>query len=180
MSDFSRQAIILELIRKMRDCGSWCGETHLQKCVYIMTEGLGNRSLDFDYVMYKHGPYSFELHEEIGRMEATGLINLRPNPGYGPSLLLSDTGLQLVQRFPGTVSAQKADIQLVAERFSPRTVTQLERIATALFVKRRFPELSRDSQLAKFRELKPYLPAASAELGFQELESGIESRDLRV
>ena len=59
-----RRAAISRLVEVMRAIGSWAGETHVQKCVYFM-QGLLEVKMEYDFVLYKHGPYSFDLHNEL-------------------------------------------------------------------------------------------------------------------
>ena len=35
LSGVKRQTVLLSLIEKMKVNGSWCGETHIQKCGYF-------------------------------------------------------------------------------------------------------------------------------------------------
>lgn len=173
MDRYANQAIVLELLKLMKSASSWCGETHLQKSVFILEYGLSNSSLHYAYIMYKHGPYSFDLHDELSSMISNGMIEVESRNGYGSSLFVSDLGMRILERFPNTVGAQRDDLSMVASRFSAKTATELERIATALFVQTRYKDLDREQQYEKFREFKPYLPEGSAERGFAELEAGL-------
>lgn len=55
MNRTQRQAILLALIQRLREKGSWCGETHIQKSAYFLQELLGV-PLDLNVIFYKHGP----------------------------------------------------------------------------------------------------------------------------
>ena len=73
MERLQRAAILLSLAENLRDKGSWCGETHLQKAAYILKEMFGV-PLDVDFVLYKHGPYSFDLTDDLARFKADGIL----------------------------------------------------------------------------------------------------------
>lgn len=173
MTNFKDYAILIELLRLMEEERSWSGETHLQKSVFILKTGMGVDTIPFSFIMYKHGPYSFDLHEEIGVMLNLGLIQSIPNPGFGPSLRPTPLGLKLCGRFPTTIERVSGKLICVASHFGRKTVSQLERIATALYVQVELPRAERGRQIERFVELKPYLTPEAAEMGFKELEAGL-------
>jgi hypothetical protein len=41
MNRTQHQAVLLSLIQQLRENGSWCGETHIQKSAYFLQEMLG-------------------------------------------------------------------------------------------------------------------------------------------
>src|ERR1700738_1219654 len=95
MTQWDRFVLVAELANRMRNEGSWAGETHLQKCVYFLQELLGVPT-DYDFVLYKHGPFSFTLREELGEMRSEGLLEIRMNPQpYGPSLVATEQSRSL-------------------------------------------------------------------------------------
>jgi len=49
MDSLKRTAIILELIERMKEQGSWCGETHIQKCSYFLQEMMAV-PMGFDFI----------------------------------------------------------------------------------------------------------------------------------
>ena len=57
----------------------WSGETHLQKATYLAC-WLVDIPFDFDFILYKHGPFSFELRDELGSMRADRLLDREPQP----------------------------------------------------------------------------------------------------
>src|SRR6266545_4036200 len=65
MKRLQRAALLTELVEQMRAHDSWCGETHLQKATYFLQELL-DVEMDYDFVLYKHGPFSFDLRDELG------------------------------------------------------------------------------------------------------------------
>src|SRR3982074_3089967 len=99
MNEQTQAAILLSLIEHLKNLGSWCGETHVQKAAYFLQE-LMDVPLNFDFILYKYGPYSFGLSDELGAMRADSLIRLFPNPPYGPSLAPGEATEQIKKRFP--------------------------------------------------------------------------------
>ena len=128
------QSMIADLITKLHAKGSWCGETHVQKTAYMAQE-LYHADLGFDFVLYRHGPYSFDLHDAIGSMRAYKFLDMeiRPAP-YGPSLVLTERGEQLRDHFREFSDRFAKQINWAVTHFGNKTVSQLERLTTAHFV----------------------------------------------
>src|SRR5260370_9320695 len=92
MSYSLRCALIVDLLKKLRERGSWCGETHIQKALYI-SQDLAKANFGYKFVMYKHGPFSFDLKDELAAMRANGIIEFTfPQRGYGPSICVTKFG----------------------------------------------------------------------------------------
>jgi len=169
-----REAIVLALADKLKEQGSWCGETHLQKAVYFLEE-LANVPLGLGFILYKHGPFSFELRDEITAMRADGLIQMRFQPyPYGPSLLTTDNGRRLQKRWPKTLSRHADSIAFVAEHFGNLGVAGLERLATALYITKKHPGKSVEFRARRLHELKPHIPIDEAENAVLEIDRIIQ------
>ena len=41
MNRMAKAALLMQLLNEMRQRGSWCGETHVQKSVYLLQELFG-------------------------------------------------------------------------------------------------------------------------------------------
>src|SRR5262249_32188584 len=92
LSYSSRCALVVELIKRLRERGSWCGETHLQKALYILQD-LSKLNFGYKFGNYKHGPYSFELNNELTAMRAANILEFQfPREGYGPSIAATSFG----------------------------------------------------------------------------------------
>ena len=87
MEPLQRWEIISRLVRTMRQKGSWAGETHIQKCVMFLQELLGIR-MGYDFILYKYGPFSFELRSDLVQMRARLMLDIEPRIEYGPSFTL--------------------------------------------------------------------------------------------
>ena len=169
MEDFARKALLLSLMQDMKEQGSWCGETHVQKSVYFLQEGL-KVPLDFKYLLYKHGPFSFELREVLGEMRGSFLLRVEPRGSYGSSLEVDEPGTRLKENFPRTVSRYQKHIQFIAQKIASRDVVGLERMGTALYVRTTWSALSPGDQAAKITELKPHITIDLAEQAMSEIE----------
>ena len=60
MNRLEKANLLVRLTERLRANKSWAGETHLQKATYILKRVLGV-PVEFDFILYKHGPFSFDL-----------------------------------------------------------------------------------------------------------------------
>jgi len=163
MNRLERAAVLLTLVEKLREKGSWCGETHVQKATFFLQNLLG-ATLEYQFILYKHGPYSFDLSDDITAMRADHLIDLEAQrPPYGPSLV-PGRGRDLIRRlYPRASSEYQNEINLVAETLGMKSAPELERIATAHFVTVE-TEHSGDAEerARRINELKPHVSIEQA------------------
>jgi hypothetical protein len=176
MEFLERASVLLALAEALRANGSWTGETHIQKSTYFL-ENLVGVPLDFDFILYKYGPYSFDLSGELTAMQANDILTLHLQPyPYGPSYVPGSAS-RLLKASYGHVAAGFADqINFVAARLGPKPVSELEKIATAFYVSRE--QRTRD-RAARIHELKPHVLPAEAERAVEEFDRiRIEAQDL--
>jgi hypothetical protein len=157
MTETQKDVVLLSFIQRLKDQGSWCGETHIQKNTYFLQEIMGV-PLGFEFILYKHGPYSFDLKDELTSHMADDLLAVKPRPPYGPSILPGENSQALLDRSPKTRQRFRVQMEYVASRLGARDVTELERLATALFITRKnLPKGSVDERAALIHALKPHV-----------------------
>lgn len=157
-----REAVLAELALRMRAHDSWCGETHLQKAAYVLEE-LGGVPLGFGHVLYKYGPFAYDLRDELGVMRADGLVESEQVAGYGPRLRPTAAAeRQLLARWPKTLKRYRPQIDFVAERFGSKGVGELERLATALWVQAHHADEGDEQQAVRLHEIKPHVSLEQA------------------
>lgn len=163
MKQRQREAVVAALDDKLYESGSWCGETHLQKSVYFLQELLGVPT-EFEYILYKFGPFSTELRDELGTMRSDGFLAVVPQPApYGPKLRTTDMAeRQLVGRWGKTLARYEPHLDFVAQRLGGLGVGSLERLATALWVVRELPEADDAERAARINEVKPHVSIEAA------------------
>lgn len=134
MKRLQRAALLVSLAEKLKAQGSWCGETHIQKGIYVLQELL-KVPLELDFCLYKHGPYSFDLSDELTSLRADGIFahERQPYP-YGPKLKLGEAADKLKELYPRTLRKYDSEISFVADNLGASDVKALERLATALYV----------------------------------------------
>lgn len=133
MERMKRAALLSKLVEELRLHGSWCGETHIQKATLFLQE-LTSVPLDMDFILYKHGPFSFDLRDELTSMRADELLELEPQWPYGPRVLPTERSQHLQKLYAKTVARYEPAISFVATRLGDKGVSELERVATAYFL----------------------------------------------
>lgn len=170
-----RDAVLLSVIENLGAEGSWCGETHIQKATYFVQELL-KVPLEFDFILYKHGPFSFDLSDEITAMRADYLLGLEPRPHpYGPSIVPGESSERIKEQFPKILEKYNPAVEFVADKFGDKGVAELERISTALYV-----TLTGgvgddvESRAQRINELKPHVETDEAREAVKIVDEIIE------
>jgi len=161
MERLERASVLLSLVEALRSRGSWAGETHLQKSAYFLQELLGV-PLGLRFILYKHGPFSFDLRQDVGGMFADSILawEIQPYP-YGPSLKPGPLSDLLKRQFSRPARHFAGQIGFVAEKLAPKRVVELERLATALYVTLQ-GKVEGEQRAARICQLKPHITPAEA------------------
>lgn len=169
MNRLVQEAVLVGLSRRLAKKGSWTGETHLQKATYLLSE-LRDIDFDFDFILYKHGPFSFELRDELSHMRGEGLIkSVVPDPRYGPQLLATEEGEKLESHLDRITARYGESLDWVADTLGGRGVMELERLATAMWMTRKEPGSVRERAEALV-EVKPHIPLDDAVFSVEEID----------
>lgn len=180
MERLERQAILLELIKRLRSRGSWCGETHIQKATYFLQD-LYKVPLGFDFILYKHGPFSFDLRDEITAMRADSILKLLAPPlPYGPSLVPGENSNLVLDLFRKACERHSQQLQCVSDKLANKGVANLEQLATAFYVSQNLvhDEKTVEGRAKKIVEIKPHISleqARSAVVAVDEMVSSKKS-----
>ena len=171
MNELAEKAILAGLSKRLMGNGSWAGETHVQKSAYLLSE-LREVDFNFHFILYKHGPYSFELHDELSTMTAEDLLEpLAPSPRYGPRLLVTPRGQELETRLQKTMERYGESLDWIADVIGSRGVVDLERLATAMWVTRQQSDGSVRSRAQALIDLKPHIALDDAIESVEEIDS---------
>ena len=155
-----RSAIILILIKQMREKGSWCGETHLQKAIYFLQEMM-RVDFKFNFILYKHGAFSFDLSNHLQDMIGDNYLLLESQLPYGPSFLPGKSAKNLAIKYISITTKYNNDINFVASKLGKLGVKELEKYATALFVVKT-NGLSLKKKAKRLNKLKPHISLNNA------------------
>jgi uncharacterized protein YwgA len=176
MNEPPRSAIILELVEKLRQHGSWAGHTHVQKAAYFLQELLGV-PLNYPFVLYMYGPYSFDLLADLVRLRGNYMLEFDYKaPGYGPGLLVTPLGRRWRDNWRDGLEHYRQQLDFISERLGKKNVAELERLATALYVRRHMSDdASLQAGVQRLLKLKPHVNEEAARAAFQELEEMVRT-----
>jgi hypothetical protein len=165
---------MVALTEKLREHQSWAGETHLQKATYVLKRVLGV-PVEFEFILYKHGPFSFDLRDEIGWMRTIRLLEWEVRSNfYGPSLRPGQLNPTLKRQFPEVPKAYSRDLEFVAQRFGGKNVAALERLTTAIYVT--LDEETPPHERARYiNVLKPHVSIPEADAAVLEADALIQA-----
>lgn len=170
MSELKRYAIVISVVDELAKVGSWGGETHIQKTIYYV-EKLFPGVIDYPYMLYKHGPFSFPLRDDLGIMVAERFLKLVPMIPYGPQMLAGELAANIKELFPKTLSQHDKKIKFMAEKLGQKDVVELETLGTALYItKESLPNATIQKRAEKLNELKPHIPFEDAKRGVEEVD----------
>jgi uncharacterized protein YwgA len=179
MLQVEQAGLVLALAEALRKHGSWAGETHVQKASYFLQVML-EVPLNVKFILYKHGPFSFDLRDMLSEMEAADMVKWEPRPiPYGPSVAPGANSARVVA-MSMAVRTFSSQIEFIAEKLASKKVTELERLATALYVSvdRRTPPAERPLRI---NELKPHVSVLEAEAAVNEMDQiRMEATQLRL
>lgn len=162
MNSQQQKAVILELLNTLKKNGSWCAETHIQKATFCLN-AITDVPINFNFILYKHGPFSFDLRDELSLMCSDEMIDITINPyPYGPSLNITPKGEKYLKRFPKTLQKNEEKIDFIGEAFGSKGVAELERLATALYITRNKDIKSVHERATLINTIKPYISIKQA------------------
>ena len=165
MNSFDQRKLICHLVKAMHKHGSWVGETHIQKCSMFLQKLL-NVPIEHQFVLYKHGPYSFDLRGELAEMRVRYLLDVKPHPQYAPSYVLGYHG----ERFVGLPTDFAKEVEFVSSEVSRKTVVELERVSTVFFIKEANPGMEKTDVASLVCRLKPHINPSQALSAVDEVE----------
>ncbi|HIJ87988.1 MAG TPA: hypothetical protein HPP97_09960 [Desulfuromonadales bacterium] len=179
MKRIQRAAILVTLAENLRARGSWCGETHIQKGAYLLQELLGV-PLELEYCLYKHGPFSFDLSDELTSLRADKIFDQEKQPyPYGPKLKPGEMAQKARELSPKTLAKYGQHVTFIADNLGDNDVKALERLATALYVTREgISGDDIDARAARLHEFKPHVPLDEARHAVERLDKLREESEM--
>jgi uncharacterized protein YwgA len=166
------------MIECLNKAGSWCGETHVQKTIYLLKE-LFLVPLDFKYILYKHGPYSFDLNDKLTSLWADSIIDYHVSiDSYGPNIVLDEKSKQIFEKAPKTIEVYSKYVEFIAKSIGKSNVRQLEKTATALYTITNYVDLTSDEERAEqINKLKPHISVEDSYEAIREVKEMMENAE---
>src|SRR5690348_571315 len=94
MKELQRYAVLAALLDKLHQANVWCNELRVPKTVFLLQELLGV-PLEYPFIFYMHGPFSFELTDDLTAIRASGLLGIEGKPyPWGPAFVVAPRGRQ--------------------------------------------------------------------------------------
>lgn len=177
MDRLQKITVLTRLVERLKphECG--CGETHIQKATLFLQE-LFEVPTDFEFILYKHEPFSFDLRDELVAMRADMVLEMFPTAPYGTSWRITENATRIQSFHKQTLAKYGEAIEFVARKTGGKNVGELERLATALWVTRREKKFSTDEERAeRIHQLKPHVSveaALGALMQLHEIERGAQ------
>jgi uncharacterized protein YwgA len=166
----SREMVLIGgVVKLLRDRNSWAGETHVQKAAFVAKQ-MKHVPFESEFVLYKHGPFSFEMSTSLVHMRTRNLLKTLQNPGFGPTLEVNEALWRALDRSAGDYFEQfEDDVSDVCDLLATKNVASLERFATAVYLNSTMPNTSVEERASKLVELKPHIPSDLARAAFDEV-----------
>ena len=169
LTSLEEQALVAKLIEGMRQAGGWAGETHIQKSLFFLKWML-QVPFSYNFVLYKHGPYSFDLHDALGQMRANSFVRIEPRIPYGPSFGLGSLSDKLIQKNNEIVAKHTPAIDFIVESLSRNDVRDLEKLATALYLSEEGSHVNHHELAQRINQVKPHIPVEIARDAIKKVE----------
>nr|WP_320049416.1 hypothetical protein [uncultured Desulfuromonas sp.] len=144
------------------------GKTKLQKIVYLL-QRLKNISVGYNYTFYTYGPFSSDLAADLDYIKNIEGIKI----DYDPSINMygihpAENTSRLTEKASEFLSANKAEIDEIINRFGKRQAKELELSATLVFVQKS-GITNEDELLSRVKELKPKFTESEIRESLDEL-----------
>lgn len=129
-----KAALFSELLDRILVPNSWAGPVHLQKSIFFLQE-MRKVPLGYEFVLYRYGPYSFELQDEIEHIRGVGILKWRfhDSPGYATGLDTTEASRDIRDNLPKLMDQYENDLAFVSENIGPMMSRQLERVSTSFY-----------------------------------------------
>ena len=174
MNQSERKAVIGSLVAAMRSHGSWAGETHIQKSTLLL-QGLCGVPLQYQFILYIHGPFSFDLRSELAEMRVGLYLDLEPRPPYGPSYSLGTHGKALAN----SNCIYSDEIEFIAQELAEKDTRELEKLSTAFFIQQKSPHFPVSEIASTISHLKPHIPESAALEAVNEVKELLDKAAVR-
>ncbi len=168
MNDLERSGIVATLVKDCRVREAFCGETMVQKSIFFLQELL-KVPLGFDFQLYLHGPFSFELQRHLASMMADDMVAVRPTED-GATFEPGEQLGYLERHAAKTIAEHRNAVDFVVKNLAGRGVKQLRSLATALYFTVTQGDASIEGRATKIREVKPHLSADDARDAVEEVD----------
>lgn len=127
--------------------------------------------MGYKFILYKHGPFCFDLRNDLTALQADGILELKVQRPYGPRIALTPQSDYIQSLYSKTLRRHEKGIAFVAESVGDKGVVDLERLGTALYVGAELGySTSEDVRAAHVTERKPHISPGDALAAVREAD----------
>jgi hypothetical protein len=132
--------------------------------------------MGFEFVLYKHGPFSFQLRDELTALRADRLLRyVAQQYPYGPQIAPTDESERFRESFPRTLKKYVPALDRIAHELGSKGAFELERLATAVYVSKKADEKATVADRARdLAELKKPISLGDARKVIEEADAMVE------
>ena len=158
MEIYERYAIVLYTIKKWNEVKNTCNEKQLQKSLYVL-ESIDKEVIEYKFIVFKNNPYSYELRDDLGSMEAENLLEVERLEPFGINVLLNHHGEELISFYSkfNNYRRIKDILDIIIQKLSKRTIIDIENTTRAFMILRK--QLFNSSKEEMIIELKNISPS---------------------
>lgn len=146
---------LLGLIAALDAQGAVVSETRIVKSAYLL-ESMYGLPMGFNWILYKHGPYTREVNDALVGMSKGGLISIRPRKQRGIEVSVSASAMNALP------TEDLLTINAVAEKVATLDVGELERLSTAAWISKRMTKADASVRAGYLCKWKPHVASATA------------------
>lgn len=164
-------SLVLRAMSRMWARGSWCGETHIQKNMFLLQELVGI-PFQWSFVLYKYGPFSFDLSYLIGEIHGYSLVKLVPQWGFRPKIKVTELGEEFYRDQDEVHCKYDKGIEFVTGELGLKNVDELERISTGLYVSLddEYKNQAVQARSKRLNQLKPHIDLPDASFAIEQVD----------
>jgi len=140
------------------------GRTAIMKLLYLLQEVRGV-PLGYDFRLYTYGPFDSDVLNDLETGQSFRVLHVRTvlyPSGYGYDISTGSKAEDVKQCVAEWLASHQSDLAWAVENFAGRSASELEIIATIVYVAREFAKQAKPSgpvALAqRVREVKPRFP----------------------
>ena len=143
----------------------------------MLSNGRILETLGLEFILYKHGAYSFDLSDELTGMRADNVIELRTRVQfYGPSILPAENSQLIKNMYPQTIKKFEPLVKFISENFASNGVPALEKLSTALYITRKEDtDGSVEDRSMIIHKLNPHVTVEEAHEAIKSIDLIIEN-----
>lgn len=140
------------------------GRTAIVKLLYLLQE-VRRVPLGYDFRLYTYGPFDSDVLNDLETAQSFQVLHVRTvlyPSGYGYEVKAGTKAETVKTRVAPWLASHESDLAWAADNFAARSASELEIIATIVYVAREFAKQAKPYVLVdlarRVREVKPRFP----------------------